>query len=217
MHTWVIPFFVISMMMVLGGCGHAVLQSRRVAKPFQPGVEMSCGELRSDIDQLRRVLHNNHYSFLDCKEKLSDSCKEPKLSCKTELANLSIQENGHNTKPVGSPKEKLDLMLSSQLLLTASEAMQFVKTINDYDIIAITCREVEDTFSPGVGEGIAYADFRRTGEDYVTHLVCDDDRLMMVFPTDNGPIDEYDRDTIFNLIGGASGSAVSEGVKKAIP
>lgn len=216
MRKWIVPFFIISTMLI-SGCSPTFLQSRRVAKPFKPDTEMSCGKLRSNIDQLRKALRNNHDSFINCKQKPSDSCQEPKLFCKTELANLFIQENGHNTKQVGSPKEKLDLMLSSQLLLTANEAMQFVKTINDYDILAITCREVEETFSPGIGEGIAYADFRRTGEDYVTHLVCDNDHLIMVFPTDNGPIDEYDRDTIFNLIGGASGSAVSEGVKKAIP
>ena len=196
-------FIILIWLLFLAVCGTInFLQTLRVAKPFPPGKEISCRKFREDVNNLRTVVRHD---------------QQPPLSCKAVLADLSIQEDAQNVKPISEPKEKLDLLLSSQLLLTASEAMQFVRTINFLDFVAITCREVEETFSPGVGEGIAYADFHRTGEDYKTHLICDDDRLIMVFPTNNGSIDEYDRETVFSLLGSAAGSAVTHGVKKAIP
>ena len=192
-------FFTISIMF-LSGCSSGILQSRHIKKPFPPGSDMSCSKFREDIAKLRIKLRD-----------------QSSLSCKTTLAELSIQPNAKNTKAVSEPKEKVDLMLSSQLLLTASEAMGFVRTINSLDFTAVTCREIEETFSPGIGEGLAYADFRKVGEDFKTHFICDDDRLLMVFPANNGPVDEYDRETIFSLLGNAAGSAVTHGVKKAIP
>lgn len=184
----------------LTGCSNTLLQSRRVATPFAPDIESDCKILRTQVLKLRTDMRSG----------------TEERSCKTTLADLSIQENAKNIKSVSTPKEKMDIMLSAQLFETAQAAWEFVKIIDKKDVIAISCTDIENTFSPGIGTGIAYADFHRTGEHYTTHLVCEDDKLLMVFPPNKESLDEYDRETVLSLIGKASETAVEHGVKGAI-
>lgn len=200
----VLRMALLGMLLVLfPGCGRTFLQSRSVAKPFAADSRATCSSLRQDLFLLRSGL------------------RTPDVQLKRQraviLANLSLQEHAKNIKHVSTPREKMGLLITSELLINEKEIWEFIESVDKLDILGIVCRDLEETISPGLGEGIAHADFHRVGEDFLAYLVFKDDELYLILPPNNEQIDTYDRETILSLIGHASKSAVHEGVKAAIP
>ena len=194
------------LLMFSSGCAtkqSALLQSRRIATPFAADSKATCSSLRENLFLLRSDLRHPDVHL--------------KLKRSIILDNLSLQEHSKNIKHVSTPRQKMDLLITSELLVNEKEIWRFIEEVNQLDIIGIACRDLEETFSPGLGEGIAYADFRRVGEDYLAYLVFKNGELYLVFAPNSESIDEYDRETILSLLGHASKSAVHEGVKSAIP
>ncbi|TSC73283.1 MAG: hypothetical protein G01um101470_172 [Parcubacteria group bacterium Gr01-1014_70] len=191
------------LMFMLTGCSGALLQSRNISTPFPASSKNTCTNLRQDLFQLRSDLRAHP------KETVRDRS--------AVLAKLSLDEHMRNAKPLSTPREKMDLLISSNLLVNMTDTWQAIEDADKLDILGIICRDVEETFSPGVGEGLFYADFHRVGENFKAYLVFLENELTMVFAPNSLPIDEYDRETILSLIGHASRSAVNQGVKAAIP
>jgi len=181
----------------------AMLQSRNIATPFPEGSKATCSSLRKDLLLLRSELRNGVLIEHDRS---------------AILARLSLQNHPKNLKNVSTPREKMDLLIMNELLITEKGVWEFIKAVDELDIIGIVCRDLEETISPGFGEGIAHADFHRVGEDYLAYLVFNkEDRIYLVFAPNSGPVDTRDRETVLSLIGHASKAAVHEGVKAVIP
>ena len=181
----------------------ALLQSRSIATPFPADSKETCSSLRQNLFSLRSDLRS------DIKAKHERS---------NVLAHLSLQEHAKNIKHVSTPREKMSLLITSELVLVnEKEIWDFIENVDELDILGIVCRDLEETVSPGIGEGIAHADFRRRGEDFLAYLVFKNNQLYLVFAPNSEPVEESDRKTILNLLGHASKSAVRQGVKAAIP
>ena len=182
-----------------------LLQSRNVATPFGVESKENCTALRQNLMKLRSSFRNPDKYQLRQRAEV--------------MQTLSLQEeNSKNIIHVSTPRQKMDLLIANNLLVNEKDVWNFIEEINKLDILGIVCRDIEETISPGFGEGIAYADFHRTGENYTAYIVFNEyNDLRFVFPPNNDPVDAYDRETILSLLGHASHKAVDEGIKAVIP
>lgn len=190
----------------MSGCNATrptLLQSRSIATPFPKDSAKTCSSLREDLFTLRSDLRNPNIQLVRQRNFI--------------LAQLSLQEHARNIRHVSTPREKMGLLITSELLVNEKEIWDFIESVDRLDILGIACRDIEETVSPGFGEGVAHADFRRVGEDFIAYLVFKNNELYLVFAPSSDPVDTYDRKTILSLLGHASQSAVNEGVKAVIP
>lgn len=196
----------VGLIVFISGCAAqrpALLQSRSIATPFPADSTATCSTLRQDLFLLRSGLRDTQGQIEHERSII--------------LAQLSLGEHAKNIKHVSTPRAKMDLLITSELLVNEKEIWEFIRSVDELDILGIVCRDLEETVSPGIGEGIAHADFHRIGEDYIAYLVFRDNKLYMVLAPNSEPIDEYDRETILSLLGHASKRTVDESIKAAIP
>lgn len=201
-HKILIGILIGLFLLLSSGCTGAFLQSRRFKKPFPSASSETCSSLRKNLFKLRTDTRAN---------TLGERGQEE------ILRSMGLSGHAVNTNPISTPREKMDLLVSSDLLVNEREIWTFIEEVDKLDILGIRCRDIAETLSPGVGEGLLYTDFYRVGEDYTAYLVFRDEKLYMVFSPNSEPVDEHDRETILSLLGHASRTAVREGIEAGIP
>ena len=140
----------------------ALLQSRSIATPFPADSKETCSSLRQNLFSLRSDLRS------DIKAKHERS---------NVLAHLSLQEHAKNIKHVSTPREKMSLLITSELVLVnEKEIWDFIENVDELDILGIVCRDLEETVSL-LAEGLA---LHKKCQDQLKHAQNKIDKLLLV-------------------------------------